>query len=116
MKFTAEPTPSIDELESNSIYSPRVRLAYTPPVALPAPFPQTLRIEGVSSDIVISWNDPQIKTGMPLYMASSVFVRHTLNALYSDLQVELRRVDVQRPSSRVTKATERIEMGGKLSR
>jgi len=49
-------------------------------------------------------------------MASSVFVRHTLNAVYADLQVELHRVDVQTPSSRVTKATERMEMGGKLSR
>lgn len=32
-------------------------------------------------------------------MASSVFIRHTLNALYSDLQVELRRVTVQTPKS-----------------
>jgi len=32
-------------------------------------------------------------------MASSVFVRHTLDALYSDLHVELRRVNVLRPSS-----------------
>ena len=27
--------------------------------------------------------------GAPLYITSSVFVRHTLNALYSDLQVDL---------------------------
>ena len=27
-------------------------------------------------------------------MASSVFVRHTLNALYSDLHVQLKRVNV----------------------
>jgi len=32
-------------------------------------------------------------------MASSVFVRHTLNALYSDLHVELRRTSVLGPSS-----------------
>jgi hypothetical protein len=32
-------------------------------------------------------------------MASSVFVRHTLNALYSDLHVELRRVNVLGSSS-----------------
>jgi hypothetical protein len=30
-------------------------------------------------------------------MASSVFVRHTLNALYSDLRVELRKVLVNTP-------------------
>jgi hypothetical protein len=29
------------------IYSPKVKLEYTPPVALPAPFPRTLHIEGV---------------------------------------------------------------------
>lgn len=33
--------------------------------------------------------------GSPLYLASSVFVRHTLNALYSDLHVELRRVSLR---------------------
>ncbi|GBE84532.1 hypothetical protein SCP_0605110 [Sparassis crispa] len=62
------------------IYSPRIRLAYTPVVPLPAPFPRTLHIEG-----------------LPLYLASSVFVRHTLNALYTDLHVELRGVRVHGP-------------------
>ena len=33
-------------------------------------------------------------------MASSVFVRHTLNALYANPHVELRRVDVQTPLSK----------------
>ncbi|KAJ6617585.1 hypothetical protein B0H10DRAFT_2033082 [Mycena sp. CBHHK59/15] len=65
-----------------SIYSPNVRLSYTPPVALPAPFPKTLHIEG-----------------MPMYLASSVFVRHTLNALYSDLKVVLNKVSVNAPGS-----------------
>lgn len=32
-------------------------------------------------------------------MASSAFVRHTLNALYSDLNVVLRKVIVKTPSS-----------------
>ncbi|KAJ7471296.1 hypothetical protein B0H11DRAFT_2041151 [Mycena galericulata] len=64
----------------DSIYSPNVRLAYTPPVALPAPFPKTLHIEG-----------------LPMYLASSVFVRHTLNALYADLKVVLNKVTVDTP-------------------
>ncbi|KAF7984136.1 hypothetical protein HWV62_16778 [Athelia sp. TMB] len=64
--------------ELESIYSPKIRLIYTPPVKLPSPFPTTLQIEGI-----------------PLYMASSVFVRHTLNTLYSDLHIELLRVSVQ---------------------
>ncbi|KAF7368949.1 hypothetical protein MVEN_00221100 [Mycena venus] len=66
--------------EVDSIYSRNVRLSYTPPVALPAPFPKTLHIEG-----------------LPMYIASSVFVRHTLNALYSDLKVVLNKVSVETP-------------------
>jgi hypothetical protein len=30
----------------HSIYSPKVRLSYTPPTALPSPFPRTLHVEG----------------------------------------------------------------------
>ncbi|RDB30677.1 hypothetical protein Hypma_005980 [Hypsizygus marmoreus] len=69
-----------DDVEG--IYSPRISLSYTPPMALPAPFPTTLHIEG-----------------LPLYMASSAFIRHTLNALYSDLHVSLRKVVVNTPPS-----------------
>ncbi|KAJ7318126.1 hypothetical protein DFH08DRAFT_754994 [Mycena albidolilacea] len=68
------------EEDVDSIYSPNVRLSYTPPVALPAPFPKTLHIEGMS-----------------MYITSSVFVRHTLNALYSDLKVVLNKVSVETP-------------------
>jgi len=64
--------------EVESIYSPKVRLTYTPPVPLPSPFPRTLGLEG-----------------LPLYLASSVFIRHTMKTLYSDLRVELRRMTVQ---------------------
>ena len=38
------------------IYSPNIRLSYTPPVALPAPFPKTLRVEGISNSIA-HWLD-----------------------------------------------------------
>lgn len=68
---------------TDSIYSPRVRLSYTPPIPLPAPFPKTLHVEGLH-----------------LYIASSVFLRHTLNAIYTDLHVDLRQARVQSmPSS-----------------
>jgi len=33
--------------------------------------------------------------GLPLYVASSVFVRHTLNALYTDLTVTTHKVNVR---------------------
>ncbi|KAF9462509.1 CHAT domain-containing protein [Collybia nuda] len=68
--------------DTESIYSPKIRLSYTPPVALPSPFPQTLHVEGI-----------------PLYMASTVFIRHTLNALYSNLNVTLQKLIVKTPGS-----------------
>ncbi|KAF8628990.1 hypothetical protein AX15_003602 [Amanita polypyramis BW_CC] len=65
-----------------AIYSPKIRLSYTPPVALPIPFPKTLSIEG-----------------LPLYIASSTFIRHTLKALYTDLRVEVNKFVVYNPNS-----------------
>ncbi|KAG8819674.1 hypothetical protein FRC19_009616 [Serendipita sp. 401] len=65
---------STEDESAGSIYSPRIQLLYTPPARLP-PFPPTLHIEG-----------------LPLYHASSMFVRHTLNMFYTDLSVELRRM------------------------
>ncbi|KAF7321951.1 hypothetical protein MKEN_00717600 [Mycena kentingensis (nom. inval.)] len=67
----------LDASDTDSIYSPNVRLSYTPPAPLPSPLPQTLHIEGIS-----------------MYLASSVFVRHTLNALYTDTQVTLNKIAV----------------------
>lgn len=40
-----------------------------------------------------------LAAGLPLYMASSVFVRHTLSALYTDLRVELQRITIHGPRS-----------------
>ncbi|KAF8907751.1 hypothetical protein CPB85DRAFT_1310756 [Mucidula mucida] len=62
--------------ELEPIYSPKVRLSYQ----LPAPFPKTLHIEG-----------------FPMYIASSAFARHTLNALYSDLHLVLQKVALEDP-------------------
>jgi len=60
-----------------NVYSPTIHLSYTPPVQLPVPFPKTFHVEGLS-----------------LYLASSSFIRHTMNALYSDLAISLDRVSV----------------------
>ncbi|KAH9912228.1 uncharacterized protein B0H18DRAFT_890469 [Fomitopsis serialis] len=83
---TADPhcggRPARPDGDSESIYSRAVRLAYTPPHALPPPFPRTLTLEGSA-----------------LYLASSAFVRHTLNALYTDLTVRTTRVRVLGPGS-----------------
>lgn len=75
----------IDEDHVESIYSSRIQLIYTPPSLLP-PFPPTLTIEG-----------------LPLYHASSVFVRHTLSMFYTDLKVDLKRVHEQKLGARERK-------------
>ncbi|KAH9855530.1 hypothetical protein C2E23DRAFT_866666 [Lenzites betulinus] len=71
--------------DDTSIYSPNVRLVYRPPMPVPPPFPHTLQVEGLS-----------------LYLASSVILRRTLNALYTDLRVELQHVRVHGPRSSST--------------
>ncbi|EDR06200.1 uncharacterized protein LACBIDRAFT_300437 [Laccaria bicolor S238N-H82] len=73
--------------DAESIYSPFVQSSYTPPVPLPAPFPKVLHVEGLQ-----------------LYLACSGFVRHTMNALYSDLSVTLTKVAVNAPSPPTTKS------------
>ncbi|KIM24899.1 hypothetical protein M408DRAFT_331562 [Serendipita vermifera MAFF 305830] len=65
-----------DDETTPSIYSPKIQLQYTPPppsLPVPLPFPHTLQIDG-----------------LPLYHASSVFVRHSLSMFYTDLRLELR--------------------------
>jgi len=57
------------------IYSSKIQLVYTP-----KGFERTLHIQGA-----------------PLYVTSSGFVRHTLNALYSDLRVDLLSVRTMPP-------------------
>jgi len=75
----------VDAMPSSqeSIYSPAIRLTYTPPAALPAPFPSTLSLDGLA-----------------LYMASSVFIRHTMKTLYADLRVEMQKLAVQTAQKR----------------
>ncbi|KAF9043062.1 hypothetical protein BJ165DRAFT_1415782 [Panaeolus papilionaceus] len=68
------------EDEDEAVYSPNVRLTYTPPVTLPAPFPQTFHVEG-----------------QQLYLASSSFLKHTMNALYSDLHVQITKLVINIP-------------------
>ncbi|KAI8973168.1 hypothetical protein BD414DRAFT_397476, partial [Trametes punicea] len=82
---TSNPSTRTRSDDDTSIYSPNVRLVYRPPTPFPPPFPRTLQIEG-----------------LPLYLASSVLLRHTLNALYTDLRVELQRVRVHGPRSSST--------------
>ncbi|KAH9916766.1 uncharacterized protein BXZ73DRAFT_53607 [Epithele typhae] len=96
--FTTGLISSLDETtpdgKDTSIYSPSVRLEYTPPTPFPPPFPHTLHVEG-----------------RPLYIGSSLFVKHTLNALYTDLHVELQRVRVhgQRPPTSLRHGSSSIQ-------
>ncbi|KIM43432.1 hypothetical protein M413DRAFT_433941 [Hebeloma cylindrosporum] len=58
----------VNKDDEEPLYSPNVRLSYTPPVELPAPFPKTFHIEGLQ-----------------MYLAACGLTRGTMNALYSDL-------------------------------
>ncbi|KAL5521180.1 hypothetical protein ACEPAG_9103 [Sanghuangporus baumii] len=75
--------------DEEGIYARTIRLEYTPPVALPAPLPRMLRVEG-----------------LPLYVASSVFLRHGMHALYTDLAVAIRKVQIHSGKSRVTPSSD----------
>jgi len=83
--------------EDVGIYSRHIRLEYTPPTALPAPFPRILTLDG-----------------LPLYLASSAFVRHSLNALYTDLQVVARKASLMDHSG-VTSARSRRQRSFTIS-
>jgi len=79
------------------IYSPKIKLSYTPSGRLLAPFPETLHLEGpyfrlLTFPAALS----SYQSGLPLYLASSMFIRHTLNALYSDLSVTLQKVSLSK--------------------
>lgn len=84
----------VEDDQVESIYSPRIQLMYTPPSRLP-PFPPTLTIEG-----------------LPLYHASSMFVRTTLSMFYTDLSIELRRMQ-ESQNSREKKFTVSFAVLGK---
>jgi hypothetical protein len=81
------------------IYSPKIRLSYTPPVALPAPFPKTLHVEGISTLLIDpdATKSPTSVLGFQLYLASASFVKHTMNAIYSDLTVNISKMVVNTP-------------------
>ncbi|KAI0827221.1 hypothetical protein BC628DRAFT_212528 [Trametes gibbosa] len=82
---TSAPASPYEHDEDTSIYSRNVRLVYRPPMPFPPPFPHVLQVEGLS-----------------LYLTSSVILRHTLNALYTDLRVELQHVRVHGPRTSST--------------
>lgn len=86
------------EDEEEGIYSPNIRLQYTPPIALPAPFPKTFKLQGACCGLFVIpmriGTNEIIYLGIQLYLASSALVRHTMNTLYHDLEVGLSKVSV----------------------
>jgi hypothetical protein len=67
----------LEPTSTDDIYSKFIRLTYTPPVRLPAPFPQTLQVEGLA-----------------LYHASAVLLRTSLQAMYSDCTLNMTSINV----------------------
>ncbi|KAJ7600340.1 hypothetical protein C8J56DRAFT_846870 [Mycena floridula] len=61
-------------VDTEKIYSPKIRLTYSPP----PPFPKNLMVEG-----------------LPIYIGTSMLVRHTFNMLYSDVKVVVKKVEVE---------------------
>jgi len=83
--------------DDESLYASHIQLCYTPPSHLPAPFPKTLRVEG-----------------LPMYHASAAFIQHTLKALYSDLDISLRTVRDQSSQARHRQLEMSVIISGKL--
>lgn len=95
--------PSEAKAVPESIYASNIRLSYTPPAAfgLPAAFPRTLQVEGWP----FWWQTPIHNfeydcIGLPLYHASAAFIRHTLSAFNTDLQLSLCKFTVRSLGSR----------------
>ena len=84
------------------IYARDIRLEYTPPVALPVPFPRVLSVEGQYLNLFDTRYHHSTffnsTTGLPLYVASSLFVRATLGTLYTDLNVNMHKIQVRTPT------------------
>lgn len=89
---------SVNE-DADHIYSPKIRLSYTPPGILPAPFPKTFKAEGMLAPLFLSSSYIACVLGLSLYLMSSVLVRHTFNVLYSDVKVVMNKVVVNTPKS-----------------
>lgn len=113
--------PSDDE-KGEQIYDSRVRLSYTPPAELPAPLPRTLHVDGehfstgaarraarrarvdafARRDVMhgarpsrlVSNSTNTTLPGLPLYLASSMLLRHSLHALYTPLTLTVTSVRV----------------------
>lgn len=75
--------------DEEPLYSPNIRLSYTPPVELPSPFPKTFQVEGASDSHLCLWIFHQVEPpiGLQMYLATCGLTRHTMNALYSDLVI-----------------------------
>ncbi|KAH9010207.1 hypothetical protein EDB83DRAFT_2272876 [Lactarius deliciosus] len=80
MNVNADRIDCTNQDQEIPIYSPSICLEYAHPTSLLGPLSQNFHVKG-----------------LPLYLASAMFVQHTLNAIYTDLGIELRMV--KRPSS-----------------
>jgi hypothetical protein len=98
MPSRSAPTANANFLESSfindleePIYSPNIRMSYTPP----APFPKTFHLEGMHKLHTIFLSQQIL--GLQLYVGSSGIIRHMMNALYSDLTVRVAKLVIDSP-------------------
>ncbi|KAH9042431.1 hypothetical protein EDB85DRAFT_1885726 [Lactarius pseudohatsudake] len=96
MNVNADRIDCTNQDQEIPIYSPSICLEYAHPTALLAPLPQNFHVKGLST-LSTPRRLAKCGAGLPLYLASAMFVQHTLNAIYTDLGIELCMVRRQSP-------------------
>lgn len=106
LKFTLDPKGKGKEPEHEPIYSPKIRLSYSPPAPLPHPLPQTLQLEGtfISSlclaHLLLTIIFPARQTILCLRRFCATFAQHPLLGPQSDTyQSRCFRTQIQQPPS-----------------
>lgn len=93
-----------DSEEDLSIYHPSIKFSYRPPLNNPP----ELELGDQGPNLTFS--------GRSIYLTSSQVLRHALNVIFTEVQVELERVQLVRSSSGFSKTSLKAEGGGVAGR